>query len=151
MSTPSLVEFLRQHPPRASEPPPPAATGEDICRRLHTTAATHRQRQAGPVQYATEMKISPIMPSHIISGKRAIFTSGEFPLKYLYGSHTQSTVTQYKIKQMIAGKNSRQPLSDGDLSRLFRRQGMSSAHHTIAKHHQVIGATAAALRKRING
>lgn len=121
------------------------------CQSAFFTQGSTALRALPLKEAALELAISLPLLSHIIHDKRSIFAGGEFPLKYLYGANTGSTVVQHKIQEMIANENSRRPLSDEQLRHLLQQQGMLLARRTVAKHRATAGFTAAAHRKRING
>ena len=82
---------------------------------------------------------------------------GIFELKYFFGSHVatetggacSATAIRALIKQLVAAEDSKNPLSDSQLSEVLGQQGIVVARRTIAKYRESLGIPAVKLRKTI--
>ena len=95
--------------------------------------------------------------SRVTTQKYMATPRGIFELKYFFGSHVatetggacSATAIRALIKQLVAAEDSKNPLSDSQLSEVLGQQGIVVARRTIAKYRESLGIPAVKLRKTI--
>ena len=82
---------------------------------------------------------------------------GTFELKYFFGSglgtevggSASSTAVRALIKQLIGAESAQKPLSDNQISKLLKEQGIDCARRTVAKYREAMRIAPANLRKAL--
>ena len=95
--------------------------------------------------------------SRVTTQKYMATPRGIFELKYFFGSHVatetggacSATAIRALIKQLVAAEDTKNPLSDSQLSEVLGQQGIVVARRTIAKYRESLGIPAVKLRKTI--
>jgi RNA polymerase sigma-54 factor len=95
--------------------------------------------------------------SRVVNQKYMHTPAGVFELKYFFSSHVgtvgggecSSTAVRTMIKNLIAGENTRKPLSDSALVDLLEKQGISVARRTVAKYREALNIPPSNERKRL--
>lgn len=96
--------------------------------------------------------------SRVVNQKYMHTPSGVFELKYFFSSHVgtvgggecSSTAVRTMIKNLIAGENTRKPLSDSALVGLLEQQGVNVARRTVAKYREALNIPPSNERKRLS-
>ena len=73
------------------------------------------------------------------------FTSG---LENDAGTGVSSNTVKEKIRDIVAGEDPQNPLSDEKISRELARLGLNAARRTVAKYREELGIAPKTLRKR---
>jgi len=95
--------------------------------------------------------------SRVVSNKYIHTPRGLFPLKFFfhsgidrdYGEDISSLTVKKKIRVLIENEDSRHPLSDNELMRILKREGIQIARRTVAKYRDELNLPSSADRKRI--
>ena len=95
--------------------------------------------------------------SRVTTQKYMATPRGIFELKYFFGSHVateaggacSATAIRALIKQLIGAEDTKNPLSDSQLSEVLGQQGIVVARRTIAKYRESLGIPPVKLRKTI--
>jgi len=95
--------------------------------------------------------------SRVVSNKYIHTPRGLFPLKFFfhsgidrdYGEDISSLTVKKKIRELIEGEDPRHPLSDSELMRILKREGIQIARRTVAKYRDELNLPSSADRKRI--
>ena len=82
---------------------------------------------------------------------------GLLPMKFFfhsgidreYGGDISSLTVKRKIKQLISDEEPKKPLSDSELMRILKREGIQIARRTVAKYRDELGIPSSTERKRI--
>ncbi|MGE4160075.1 MAG: RNA polymerase factor sigma-54 [Planctomycetota bacterium] len=93
--------------------------------------------------------------SRAISGKFIQCPQGIFPIKYFFtgGSATEDggseshRAVQNKVRELVSKEDKANPLSDDEIVRLMKEQGVTLARRTVAKYRKVLDIPPARLRK----
>ncbi|MCP4204721.1 MAG: RNA polymerase factor sigma-54 [bacterium] len=95
--------------------------------------------------------------SRVVSNKYIHTPRGVFPMKFFfhsgierdYGGDISSLTVKRKIKQLIENENQKRPLSDSELTRILKREGINIARRTVAKYRDELGISSSTHRKEI--
>jgi RNA polymerase sigma-54 factor len=95
--------------------------------------------------------------SRVVSNKYIHTPRGLFPLKFFfhsgidrdYGEDISSLTVKKKIRVLIENEDHRHPLSDNELMRILKREGIQIARRTVAKYRDELQLPSSADRKRI--
>jgi RNA polymerase sigma-54 factor len=95
--------------------------------------------------------------SRVVSNKYIHTPRGVFPMKFFfhsgierdYGGDISSLTVKGKIKQLIESENQKRPLSDSELTRILKREGINIARRTVAKYRDELGIPSSTHRKKI--
>ena len=106
-------------------------------------------------EIAEELGLHESTVSRVTTQKFMLTPTGTFELKYFFGSHVatdtggaaSSTAIRALIRQLIAGEDARQPLSDSRLAELLGEQGIVVARRTVAKYREALQIAPVAQRK----
>lgn len=106
---------------------------------------------------AEDLKLNESTVSRAIKDKYILNTNRTILMKSLFSTginrvDTDETISsdgvKKKIKSMIENENSNNPLSDEQLSRLLRKNGIDISRRTVAKYRMLMGIDGSGLRKR---
>lgn len=94
--------------------------------------------------------------SRAVAGKYAQTPQGVFELRFFFsrgveaqpGTGVSAESIKRLMRDLIAGEDSRQPLSDQALADRLRRQGVPISRRTVAKYREEMGLASSAKRKR---
>jgi RNA polymerase sigma-54 factor len=106
-------------------------------------------------EIAEELGLHESTVSRVTTQKYMLTPTGTFELKYFFGSHVatdtggaaSSTAIRALIRQLIAGEDTRSPLSDSRLAELLGEQGIVVARRTVAKYREALQIAPVAQRK----
>ena len=95
--------------------------------------------------------------SRVVSNKYMHTPRGLLPMKFFfhsgidrdYGGDISSLSVKRKIKHMIQGEDPKKPLSDSELMRVLKREGIQIARRTVAKYRDELGIPSSTERKQI--
>jgi RNA polymerase sigma-54 factor len=95
--------------------------------------------------------------SRVVSNKYMHTPRGLFPMKFFfhsgiereYGSDISSLTVKRKIKSLIEAENDQHPLSDSELTRILKREGINIARRTVAKYRDELHIPSSTHRKKI--
>lgn len=95
--------------------------------------------------------------SRVVSNKYIHTPRGLFPLKFFfhsgidrdYGEDISSLTVKKKIRGLIESEDHRHPLSDSELMRILKREGIQIARRTVAKYRDELNLPSSADRRRI--
>ncbi|MCH7666818.1 MAG: RNA polymerase factor sigma-54 [Acidobacteria bacterium] len=95
--------------------------------------------------------------SRVVSNKYMHTPRGVFPMKFFfhsgierdYGGDISSLTVKRKIRQLIETENQKRPLSDSELTRILKREGINIARRTVAKYRDELGIGSSTQRKEI--
>jgi len=95
--------------------------------------------------------------SRVVSNKYIHTPRGLFPLKFFfhsgidrdYGEDISSLTVKKKIRLLIEGEDTRHPLSDNELMRILKREGIQIARRTVAKYRDEMHLPSSADRRQI--
>ena len=94
--------------------------------------------------------------SRAVAGKSVRTPRGVFPLKYFFssgfksddGGDVASRAVQEKIRELVAGEDPKNPLSDDKIAQLLVKDGVNVARRTIAKYRDILKIPSTRLRKK---
>ena len=95
--------------------------------------------------------------SRVVSNKYMHTPRGLFPLKFFfhsgidreYGADISSLTVKRKIQHLIQAEDLKRPLSDSELTRSLKREGINIARRTVAKYRDELGIPSSTNRKQI--
>ncbi|MDX1501731.1 MAG: RNA polymerase factor sigma-54 [Thermoanaerobaculia bacterium] len=95
--------------------------------------------------------------SRVVSNKYIHTPRGLFPMKFFfhsgidrdYGGDISSLTVKRKIEQMISAEDPRHPLSDSELTRVLKREGINIARRTVAKYRDELSIPSSTNRRQI--
>jgi RNA polymerase sigma-54 factor len=96
--------------------------------------------------------------SRVTSGKYVYTPHGIFELKYFFNSGLNreggeediaSESVKEKIREIISAEGGEKPLSDQELMRLLRNQGIRIARRTVTKYRAQLGMLPSSKRKKL--
>jgi RNA polymerase sigma-54 factor len=95
--------------------------------------------------------------SRVVSNKYMHTPRGLLPMKFFfhsgidrdYGEDISSLTVKRKIRQLIDGEDSKRPLSDSELTRILKREGINIARRTVAKYRDELSIPSSTNRKEI--
>ena len=96
--------------------------------------------------------------SRATANKYAHTPQGTFELKFFFtsgvkgasGEDVSAETVKDKIRQMVAGENRRDPLSDQAIAEILRQAEINIARRTVAKYRQALGILPSARRKQVD-
>lgn len=106
---------------------------------------------------ATVIDMHESTVSRVTSNKYVSTPRGTFELKYFFTASIQSTdggeahsaeSVRYRIKEMIDGERSNNPLSDDKIVDLLREAGVEIARRTVAKYREALHIPSSVQRRR---
>lgn len=108
-------------------------------------------------EIAEELELHESTVSRVTTQKYLASTRGIFELKYFFGSHVSTdtggacsaTAIRALIRQMVAGEDSKKPLSDAKIAEMLGQQGIVVARRTIAKYRESLNIPPVSQRKSI--
>ncbi len=108
-------------------------------------------------EIADELGLHESTVSRVTSSKYMATPWGTFELKYFFGSglgtevggSASSTAVRALLKQLISAENTQKPLSDNQLSKMLKEQGIDCARRTVAKYRESMRIAPANLRKAL--
>ena len=106
---------------------------------------------------AEDIEMHESTVSRVVSNKYIHTPRGLLPMKFFfhsgidreYGGDISSLTVKRKIKQMIQDEEPKKPLSDSELMRILKREGIQIARRTVAKYRDELGIPSSTERKRI--
>jgi RNA polymerase sigma-54 factor len=95
--------------------------------------------------------------SRVVSNKYMHTPRGLFPMKFFfhsgiereYGADISSLSVKRKIQQLIESEDANHPLSDSELARVLKREGINIARRTVAKYRDELQIPSSTHRKKI--
>ncbi len=95
--------------------------------------------------------------SRVVSNKYVHTPRGLYPLKFFfhsgidreYGSDISSLTVKRKIESLIQSEDPKKPLSDSELTRTLKREGINIARRTVAKYRDELRIPSSNSRKQI--
>ncbi len=95
--------------------------------------------------------------SRVVSNKYMHTPRGLYPMKFFfhsgidrdYGDDISSFTVKRKIEQLIGEEDSKRPLSDSELTRILKREGINIARRTVAKYRDELSIPSSTNRKQI--
>ena len=108
-------------------------------------------------EIADELGLHESTVSRVTTAKYMATPWGTFELKYFFGSglgtevggSASSTAVRALIKQLIGAESAQKPLSDNQISKLLKEQGIDCARRTVAKYREAMRIAPANLRKAL--
>lgn len=105
---------------------------------------------------AEDIEMHESTVSRVTTNKYVQTPQGLFELKYFFNSGISTTQgesmasesVKSKIKEIIAGENSRKPYSDQKIVDLLQNQGIDIARRTVTKYREMLGIGSSTQRKR---
>ncbi len=94
--------------------------------------------------------------SRAVANKYMLTPRGVFPLRFFFsgslsgpgGEDVSSLSVRENIKDLVAGEDPRKPLSDQEIVRRLREQGITLARRTVAKYREMLSIPSTRLRRR---
>jgi RNA polymerase sigma-54 factor len=95
--------------------------------------------------------------SRVVSNKYIHTPRGLLPMKFFfhsgidrdYGGDISSFTVKRKIEQLIQDEDPKRPLSDSELTRILKREGINIARRTVAKYRDELSIPSSTNRKQI--
>ncbi|HTP13692.1 MAG TPA: RNA polymerase sigma-54 factor, partial [Bacteroidota bacterium] len=95
--------------------------------------------------------------SRVVNSKYVQTEFGVFPLRYFFTSGLESSngedisnsVVKDKVREIIAGEKSDDPLNDDKIAEILKQDGIRIARRTVAKYREQLNLPIARLRKKI--
>lgn len=95
--------------------------------------------------------------SRVVSNKYIHMPRGLFPMKFFfhsaidreYGGDISSLSVKQKIQHLVQDENSKKPLSDSELMRILKREGIQIARRTVAKYRDELRIPSSTERKKL--
>jgi RNA polymerase sigma-54 factor len=95
--------------------------------------------------------------SRVVSNKYIHTPRGLLPMKFFfhsgidrdYGEDISSLTVKRKIRRLIEGEDPKRPLSDSELTRILKREGINIARRTVAKYRDELSIPSSTHRKEI--
>ncbi len=95
--------------------------------------------------------------SRVVSNKYMHTPRGLFPMKFFfhsgidrdYGGDISSFTVKRKIELLIGEEDPKRPLSDSELTRILKREGINIARRTVAKYRDELSIPSSTNRKQI--
>lgn len=106
---------------------------------------------------AEDIEMHESTVSRVVSNKYVHTPRGLFPLKFFfhsgidreYGGDISSLTVKRKIEMLVEGEDPKKPLSDSELMRILKREGIQIARRTVAKYRDELGIPSSTDRKKI--
>jgi RNA polymerase sigma-54 factor len=104
---------------------------------------------------ADSLEIHVSTVSRAISGKFVQTHRGIYPLKYFFsggtvnasGKNLSRSTVKMRVREIIGNENPSNPLSDEEVGRIFRREGLNVARRTVTKYRKVLNIPCSRRRK----
>jgi RNA polymerase sigma-54 factor len=95
--------------------------------------------------------------SRVTTNKYVQTPQGLFELKYFFNSGISTTQGEFiasesvksRIREIIAGENSKKPYSDQKIVKILRQYGINIARRTVTKYREMLGLSSSTERKRL--
>ncbi|MFQ5527800.1 MAG: RNA polymerase factor sigma-54 [Thermoanaerobaculia bacterium] len=95
--------------------------------------------------------------SRVVSNKYMHTPRGVYPMKFFfhsgierdYGGDISSLTVKGKIRQLIEKEDEKRPLSDSELTRILKREGINIARRTVAKYRDELSIPSSTHRKKV--
>jgi RNA polymerase sigma-54 factor len=104
---------------------------------------------------ADEVNLHESTVSRLTTSKTILTPQGLFSLKHFFSSHVSSsdgdissTAISAMIKQLIAGEDSKKPLSDSKIKDYLLAEGIDIARRTVAKYREAMNIGSSTQRKQ---
>ena len=106
---------------------------------------------------ADDIEMHESTVSRVVSNKYIHTPRGVLPMKYFfhsgidreYGGDISSLSVKRKIENLIAEEDGKKPLSDSEIMRILKREGIQIARRTVAKYRDELGIPSSTDRKKI--
>lgn len=106
---------------------------------------------------ATDVGVHMSTVSRVTTNKYVHTPHGLFELKYFFsagvkqqiGEDVAAEAVKMKIKTMVAGENTKKPLSDQQIADALKKDGMRVARRTVAKYREALGILPSSQRKQM--
>ena len=106
---------------------------------------------------AEDIEMHESTVSRVVSNKYVHTPRGLFPLKFFfhsgidreYGGDISSLTVKRKIEDLVQNEEPKKPLSDSELMRILKREGIQIARRTVAKYRDELGIPSSTDRKKI--
>lgn len=106
---------------------------------------------------AEDIEMHESTVSRVVSNKYVHTPRGLFPLKFFfhsgidreYGGDISSLTVKRKIEGLVQNEEPKKPLSDSELMRILKREGIQIARRTVAKYRDELGIPSSTDRKKI--
>lgn len=106
---------------------------------------------------AEDIEMHESTVSRVVSNKYVHTPRGLFPLKFFfhsgidreYGGDISSLTVKRKIKHLVQEEDPKKPLSDSELMRILKREGIQIARRTVAKYRDELRIPSSTERKQI--
>lgn len=106
---------------------------------------------------AEDIEMHESTVSRVVSNKYMHTPRGVLPMKYFfhsgidreYGGDISSLTVKQKIENMIEDEDPDKPLSDSEIMRVLKREGIQIARRTVAKYRDELGIPSSTDRKKI--
>jgi RNA polymerase sigma-54 factor len=106
---------------------------------------------------AEDIEMHESTVSRVVSNKYVHTPRGLFPLKFFfhsgidreYGGDISSLTVKRKIQHLVQNEEPKKPLSDSELMRILKREGIQIARRTVAKYRDELGIPSSTDRKKI--
>ncbi|MDA8017424.1 MAG: RNA polymerase factor sigma-54 [Thermoanaerobaculia bacterium] len=106
---------------------------------------------------AEDIEMHESTVSRVVSNKYIHTPRGVLPMKYFfhsgidreYGGDISSLSVKRKIENLVAEEDSKKPLSDSEIMRILKREGIQIARRTVAKYRDELGIPSSTDRKKI--
>lgn len=107
-------------------------------------------------QIADMVGLHPSTVSRVVSGKYVQTPHGLFPMKFFFSSGLGSSNGEVsakgvmdRIRELVEGEDPHNPLSDDQISKKLKEEGIEVARRTVAKYREKLGIPAARFRRRL--
>ena len=106
---------------------------------------------------AEDIEMHESTVSRVVSNKYIHTPRGLLPMKFFfhsgidreYGGDISSLSVKRKIKNLVSEENPKKPLSDSELMRILKREGIQIARRTVAKYRDELNIPSSTERKQI--
>jgi len=107
-------------------------------------------------QIADMVGLHPSTVSRVVNGKYVQTPHGLFPMKFFFSSGLGSSKGEVsaksvmdRIRELVEGEDPHNPLSDDQISKKLKEEGIEVARRTVAKYREKLGIPAARFRRRL--
>ncbi len=106
---------------------------------------------------ADDIEMHESTVSRVVSNKYINTPRGLLPLKFFfhsgidreYGENISSLTVKRKLERLVQEEDAKKPLSDSELMRILKREGIQIARRTVAKYRDELGIPSSTERKQI--
>ncbi len=106
---------------------------------------------------ADDIEMHESTVSRVVSNKYINTPRGLLPLKFFfhsgidreYGENISSLTVKRKLERLVQEEDVKKPLSDSELMRILKREGIQIARRTVAKYRDELGIPSSTERKQI--